>query len=262
MRRCGYNFAYETRNNTYYRRADITTIILKIIVMEKKKNNRANLENKRTLFLELGLMTALAVVLFSFEWGSSDINTEALNMNSSYIVDIETIPITTAEMPPPPEVIKEPVLSETLEIVENNIEVTDIFINSDDNEAPVKIVPYVADKPVEEDEVDDAPIPYAAVQEKPTFMDRDANEFTKWVYANMEYPDAAKENGVQGRVTLEFTIDKSGRVSNIKILRGVDPVLDNEAVRVISKSPKWSPGKNRGKAVDVKYTFPIVFQLR
>ena len=105
-------------------------------------------------------------------------------------------------------------------------------------------------------------VPFAIVEQKPTFQNGDANQFTKWVFSRIVYPEIAKENGVQGRVTLQFTIDTDGSVKNVKVLRGVDSSLDKEAVRVVSSSPKWTPGKQRNKAVRVKYTFPVVFQLR
>ncbi|MBR4979946.1 MAG: energy transducer TonB, partial [Bacteroidales bacterium] len=135
-------------------------------------------------------------------------------------------------------------------------------ISADDSNTKIDIKPYVEAKPVEEAEVEEEEIPFAIVEDKPLFQGKDANEFTKWVYSNIEYPEIAKENGIQGRVTVAFTIDKDGSVKDVKVLRGVDSSLDKEAVRVIQKSPKWSPGKQRGKAVKVKYTFPIIFQLR
>ena len=80
--------------------------------------------------------------------------------------------------------------------------------------------------------------------------------------SRLEYPEIAKENGVQGRVTLQFTVEKDGSVTNVKVVRGVDPSLDKEAVKVVSSSPKWTPGKQRDRAVRVTYTFPVIFQLR
>ena len=93
-------------------------------------------------------------------------------------------------------------------------------------------------------------------------MGGDQNEFTKWVFKNIVYPEIAKENGVQGRVTLQFTVETDGRVSNVVVVRGVDSSLDKEAVRVVSSSPKWTPGKQRNKPVRVRFTFPVIFQLR
>ena len=93
-------------------------------------------------------------------------------------------------------------------------------------------------------------------------MGGDANTFSKWVNERLVYPEIAKENGVQGRVTLQFTVETNGQVTNVKVLRGVDPSLDKEAVKVVSSSPKWTPGKQRDRAVRVTYTFPVIFQLR
>lgn len=105
-------------------------------------------------------------------------------------------------------------------------------------------------------------IPFKLVEEEPSFMGGDANTFSKWVNERLVYPEIAKENGVQGRVTLQFTINTDGSVSDVKVLSGVDPSLDKEAVRVVSMSPKWTPGKQRGQAVSVTLTFPVIFQLR
>ena len=110
--------------------------------------------------------------------------------------------------------------------------------------------------------LDEESVPFQLVEEKPTFNGGDANEFSKWVNEHLEYPETAKENGIQGRVTLQFTVKADGSVSNVKVLRGVDSSLDKEAVRVVSSSPKWKPGRQRDNAVNVTYTFPVIFQLR
>jgi protein TonB len=100
------------------------------------------------------------------------------------------------------------------------------------------------------------------VEQKPKFNGGDANEFSKWVNSRLQYPQICIENGRQGRVTLSFTIKADGSLSDVKVLRGVDPALDQEAVRVVKSSPKWTPGKQRDRAVAVSYTFPVIFQLR
>ncbi|MBO8445282.1 MAG: energy transducer TonB [Bacteroidetes bacterium] len=105
-------------------------------------------------------------------------------------------------------------------------------------------------------------IPFQLVEEKPSFKGGNANAFSKWVNERLVYPEIAKKNGVSGRVTLQFTVETDGRVTNVKVLRGVDPSLDKEAVRVVSQSPKWEPGKQDGTPVNVIYTFPVIFQLR
>lgn len=109
---------------------------------------------------------------------------------------------------------------------------------------------------------DQEDIPFHLVEIKPSFMGCDANQFSIWVNEHLVYPKAARKSGKQGRVITRFTIDKDGTITKVKVLRGVSPELDAEAVRVISSSPKWSPGMINGKVVRVTYTFPIIFSLR
>ena len=103
---------------------------------------------------------------------------------------------------------------------------------------------------------------FRIVEQKPSFNGGDANEFSKWVNSRLVYPEICKEKGIQGRVTLQFTIRADGSVTNVSVLRGVHPALDKEAVRVVSSSPKWKPGRSQGKPVDVTFTFPVIFQQR
>lgn len=105
-------------------------------------------------------------------------------------------------------------------------------------------------------------IPFQLVELKPSFQGGDANEFSKWVNSHLVYPEKAKKEGIQGRVTLQFTVESDGSVTNVRVLRGVDPSLDAEAVRVVSSSPKWNPGRQRDRNVRVTYTFPVIFQMR
>ncbi|MBR5100669.1 MAG: TonB family protein, partial [Bacteroidales bacterium] len=106
------------------------------------------------------------------------------------------------------------------------------------------------------------PVSFALVETRPRFDGGDANQFSHWVNQNLKYPQEAKDKRIQGRVTLQFTVEIDGSVTGVKVLRGVDPVLDNEAVRVISQSPKWTPGSIKGDPVRVTYNFPVVFQLK
>ena len=106
------------------------------------------------------------------------------------------------------------------------------------------------------------PVSFALVETKPRFDGGDANQFSHWVNQNLKYPQEAKDKRIQGRVTLQFTVEIDGSVTGVKVLRGVDPILDNEAVRVISQSPKWTPGSIKGDPVRVTYNFPVVFQLK
>ena len=229
--------------------------------MEVKKSEKASLENKRLLFVEIGMVLALGVVLFAFEWSSKEKKTASLVDVNQEIVDDEIAPI-TQELPPPPPEVNQPVLSEILEIVDDEVKVDDVILSTEDDEnmgiGEIKDYQEV----VEDEVVEEEAIPFQLVEQKPQFNGGDANEFSKWVNQRLVYPEIAKENGVQGRVMLQFQVNPDGTVSNVKVLRGVDPSLDKEAVRVVSSSPKWTPGKQRDRAVKVTYTFPVIFQLR
>ena len=230
--------------------------------MEVKKSKKASLENKRLLFVEIGMVAALLVVWGAFSWTSRDKDTAMFDDVNQELIEEEIIPITQDTPPPLPETPKIPILSDQIDIVDDDITVDDdMLLNlEDDANMGVEIMDYVEE--VEEEEVEEEAIPFQLVEEKPSFNGGDANEFSKWVNSRLVYPEIAKENGVQGRVTLQFTVNADGTVSNVKVLRGVDSSLDKEAVRVVSSSPKWKPGRQRDRAVKVTYTFPVIFQLR
>ena len=101
------------------------------------------------------------------------------------------------------------------------------------------------------------------VDVKPVFLTSNDPSFflEKWVYQYLKYPKYAVENGIQGRVFVDFVIDESGNVTDVKVSRSVHTALDEEAVRVISASPKWRPGRHRGKKVKVSMTIPVDFRL-
>lgn len=231
--------------------------------MEIKKSAKANLESKKMLFREVGLIIALALVLGAFEWSTSEKDVSTLTADNQIVAEEEIVPITQETPPPPPEVPKEPVVSDFIDIVDDNVEVDDNLLISTEDDASlgVEIKKYVP-QAEEEGLVEEEKIPVAIVDQKPKFNGGDQNEFTKWVFSQIVYPEIAKENGVSGRVTLQFTVETDGSVTRVQVVRGVDSSLDKEAVRVVSSSPKWTPGKQRDKPVRVRYTFPVIFQLR
>ena len=230
--------------------------------MEVKKSPKADLENKKLLFSEIGLVAVLGIVLLAFEWSTKD-KPDMMDLTQDAVaVEEEIIPITQEQQELPPEMPKIPVLSDVIDIVDDDIKVNDDLIISleDNSNVGVEIMDYHAE--VVEEVVEEEAIPFALVEEKPRFQGGDANTFSKWVNSKLVYPEIAKENGVQGRVTLQFTVNTDGSVSNVTVLRGVDPSLDKEAVRIVSSSPKWEPGRQRERPVKVTYTFPVIFQLR
>ena len=229
--------------------------------MEIKKSPSADLNNKKLLFVEIGFVIALLIVYGAFEYRSKEKKEAVLAAENTEIIEEEIVPITQENTPPPPEIAKVPVLSDIIDIVEDDITVEDNILNlEDDANLGVEVIDYVSE--VEEEVVEEESIPFALVEKKPSFMGGDANTFSAWVNQHLEYPEVARENGVSGLVMLQFTVNPNGSVTDVKVLRGVDPALDKEAVRVISSSPKWEPGRQRDRAVKVTYTFPVVFQLR
>lgn len=229
--------------------------------MVNKKTEKANLENKKLLFVEIGLIAALSIVYFGFEFSSADTKTAVLEMEQMEIPDEIIIPATFETPPPPPPAVPKIELSDIIDIVDDDIEVDDNLFQKldDDPDMGVEIKDYYE---VIEEVVEEAPIPFQMVEQKPRFNGGDANDFSRWVNQRLKYPAICVENGVQGRVTLSFTVQKDGTVSNVIVMRGVDKALDDEAVRVVSSSPKWEPGRQRDRAVPVTYTFPVIFQLR
>ena len=230
--------------------------------MEIKKTEKASMENKRFLFTEIGMVIALLIVWGAFSYTSREKKVATLEADQT-VVEVEDMVPITEETPPPPEAApKIPILSDQIDIVDDNIKVDDsMFQNIEDSNEGFEIMDYI-ESAAEEETIEEEAIPFQLVEEKPSFNGGDANEFSKWVNSRLVYPEIAKENGVQGRVTLQFTVNADGTVSNVKVLRGVDSSLDKEAVRVVSSSPKWKPGKQRDRAVKVTYTFPVIFQLR
>lgn len=230
--------------------------------MEIKKTPKADLENKKALFMEIGLAVVLLIVLVAFEWSSSE-KQEVMDLTGQQqVIEEEIIPITQEQQQTPPEMPKTPVLSDVIDIVDDDVEVADdLFVNTEDDASiGVEIMEYHTE--VVEEEVEEEAIPFAFVEEKPKFQGGDANTFSKWVNSKLVYPEIAKENGIQGRVTLQFTVNTDGSVSNVIVLRGVDASLDKEAVRIVSQSPKWTPGRQRERPVKVTYTFPVIFKLQ
>ena len=229
--------------------------------MEIKKSEKASLENKRLIFVEVGLVAALLVVYAGLETSTRAQEVAVLQGNTQIAGDDDIFVFHLETPPPAPQTPVLPMLSDELDIVDDDVTVELDFQSLDDTDVPVDIREYIQQEVVQE-EVEEEVIFAINVDEKPTFNGGDANEFSKWVNSRLVYPEAAKENGIEGRVTLQFTIDKEGRLGDVKVLSAPDETLAQEAVRVVSSSPKWKPGKQRDRAVKVSYTFPVIYRLR
>jgi protein TonB len=230
--------------------------------MELKKSPKADLQKKRGLFLQIGLTTVMLIMLVAFEWGTKELTVQEITFESDVVTE-EEILNTEQEEQKPPEQAPVPVLSDVMVIVDDNIKLEndmDLFDSDVDEKTDIAIMDFmVEEEAVEED------IPFTAVEEPASFKYKGkdgVDAFRMWIGDNIQFPEAATENGIQGRVIMQFTVGTDGRVVNVKVLRGVDPALDKEAVRVITSSPKWSPGKQRNKPVRILYTLPVIFQLQ
>jgi len=227
--------------------------------MELKKSHKADLERKRVLFMEIGMVVALGFALLAFELQVTPKEDDTTTVVAQLMGDEEIIPITRQDEPPPPPP-EPPKVTDILDIVADDVRVdTNIDINIEADQSTEITMVFVQTAEIEEEEEE---VMFAIVENKPLFNGMDAEQgFRDWVGKNTNYPTVAQENGISGRVYVEFTISKTGEVTDVKLLRGVDPLLDNEALRVIKASPKWTPGMQRGKPVRVKYQFPVVFRL-
>ncbi len=229
--------------------------------MELKKSDKANLEKKKSLFLELGFVIALALV-----WGAMEYKSSPRGANSAYagtgeVIEEEIIPITRPEVqqaPPPPAAP-----SEILKLVADEITLDmDFEIDVDaDEDTKVEMRDFKVDDGPRIDEVIEDEL-YTLVEHMPKFQGKDYNTFRDWIAKNLKYPDIALENGVSGRVYVKFIVNSQGEVGSVVVARSSgDTSLDNEAVRVISSSPKWTPGSQQGKAVRVEFLFPVLFRI-
>lgn len=229
--------------------------------MEIKKTPKADLENKKSTWLLVGYVIVLAFMLIAFEWTKRDIKIDTSQAITDLVFEEEIIPITEqpeqAAPPPPPAA---PPIAETLTIVEDDadVEETTIATSEETNQAvEIKYVPVA----VEEEEPEEQTI-FEVVEQMPEFPNGGMAGLMQYLSKNIKYPTIAQENGTQGRVTVQFVVNRDGSIVDAKVLRGVDPYLDKEAIRVISSMPKWKPGMQRGKAVRVKYTVPVMFRLQ
>lgn len=226
--------------------------------MELKKSDKANLESNKGIFRQMGLILSLGVMFIAFEYTQTDIKASDFEVVEEIVMEEEAIPITRAEEPPPPPPPPPPAFTEVLNIVDDDVELDEELELDDmemDEEAEVEIMDFE-----EEEEEDDNKV-FMVVEKMPSYPGGDA-ALMKYLRKNVKFPAIAQENGIQGRVYVEFVVNKDGRIVDVKILKGVDRSLDEEALRVVKNMPNWTPGEQRGKAVRVSYRLPISFTLR
>ena len=228
-------------------------------MIENKKNANANLENKRSMFFLTGLVLALGAVLMAFEWKSQEVNdVMVLGETDFTIEEYLFIPSTPPEKKEPPKpIVQMPVF----DIVDNDKQVDDIemFFEKIDDPSSIDLNNFIfqnSNNPIDKEEEI-----VIIAEEMPEFPGGE-RALVNYLAVNVKYPLIAQENGIKGKVYVSFVIDENGNVYDVNILRGVDASLDNEAIRVVKGMPKWSPGKQGGKPVKVRYNVPIYFELR
>ena len=234
--------------------------------MQIKKNPKADLSKNSNLYFAIGLAVILFISWRAIEWKTYDksgYGYEALNIDDD---DDEDVPITeqikTPPPPPPP-----PPAPEIIEVVEDEEEIEETIIESTetDQEEIVEIVEV-------EEEFEDVDVPFAVIEDVPIYpgcervskskrRDCFQEQINKHIRKNFRYPEIAQEMGIQGRVYVNFVIDKDGSITSIR-MRGPDKNLEKEAQRIIAKLPRMTPGKQRGRAVRVPFSIPITFRLQ
>ncbi len=225
--------------------------------MEIRKTPKADLENKKGYFMEIGLIIALLIVFAAFSMKSY--NKQTVNQLQVAVDDApeEIIPITEQKVKPPPPPPPRQVTQ--IKIVEDDVQVEDdldIDVEADDNtEFQEYVPPETDDEDVEEQQI------FQVVENMPEFPGGRA-ALMKYLATNIKYPPYAKEAGIQGRVFINFVVERDGSITAVKVLRGIGGGCDEEAVRVVKAMPKWKPGMQRGKPVRVSFNLPVKFTLQ
>jgi len=228
--------------------------------MQIKKSEKASLEGNKLVYMLMGLVLVLSLCYVALEWTQKEVTTYDQPVDDFGLVEEELDEIQQTQQetppPPPPPAVQE---VEVLNVVEDNVETESIEVNSeDDKDVEVEVAPPV--EVVEEEEPED--VIFVVVESMPEFPGGPQAMY-KFLGENIKYPVIAQENGIQGRVVCQFTVNKDGSLVDIEVVRsGGDASLDKEAVRVIKSMPKWKAGKQRGKPVRVKYTLPVNFKLQ
>ena len=226
--------------------------------MQLKKSPKASLEDKKLVYVLMGLVLVLSICYVAFEWTEKEVTKYVVTEDVAWQDEELDIQQTTQETPPPPPP-PAPQEVEVLNVVEDDVEVEEIEINTeDDKDVEVVIAPPV-EAPVEEEEEE---VIFMVVESMPEFPGG-PQTMMRYIGENIKYPVIAQENGIQGRVICQFVVNKDGSIVDVVVVRSSgDASLDKEAVRVINSMPKWKPGKQRGKPVRVKYTIPVNFRLQ
>ncbi len=228
--------------------------------MEAKKTPKADLEKRRGLYLEIGLVVILALALVAFNIKSYDKEVKEVNTRVAQSeIDAEVLNTPPEELPPPPPPEQE-IVATDLKVVENDEQpINEVgLINADDNANKAQET-FVKVEVKEEEEVVEEEV-FLVVEDDPEFPGG-LSALSQYLASNIKYPQLAKENNITGKVFVSFVVEKDGSVGQVKILRDIGGGCGAEAVRVVKAMPKWKPGKQRGKPVRTQFNLPVDFSL-
>ncbi|MBE7441087.1 MAG: energy transducer TonB [Flavobacteriales bacterium] len=223
--------------------------------MEPKKNPKADLEKLRGTFMAAGLLISMVATYVIINLKFYEVSASELGQLVVEQVEEEIIPITQQNTPPPPPP-PPPAAPEIIQVVENEVEVAEVEMVDTEADATTVVEEFAVVEEVVEEEI------FTIVETMPEFPGGGQEALFKFLQKEMKYPQVAKENGIQGTVFVNFVVGQDGKIRDVKVLRGVNKMLDDEAVRVVKAMPSWKPGKQRGKPVSVSYNLPIKFTLR
>ncbi len=225
--------------------------------MEIKKTPKADLQNKRGLLLEIGLIVAIGLMIAAFAVSQPEQKIQEIDMKIASVEE-DIVEITRQDQKPP-EPVKQTitVVSDIINVVTNDRKITTDVTFADFGETDI-VVPVIAKK----EEQHDSDEPFIVAEVMPSFQGGDLSTFRTWVQKQLKYPSIASENGISGKVIISFVIEKDGSLTNITVLQTPDRSLSEEAIRVLQTSPKWTPGKQRSAPVRVKYNLPVEFKIQ
>jgi len=222
------------------------------VTMEIKKTQKADLLSKRGLFFSIGLVSSLALMLMAFEWKQQDEKVDLLSVKSTNTFEEMLDVPTTQHLPPLAPVIQQP---QIIEVPDEEKIQENLNISFDNEAAVIEVISVASEQPAEEVEE------IFTIVEEPAVPEGGINSFYKYLVDNMKYPPQARRLGIEGKVMLQFVVDKNGLIGDVSVLRGIGSGCDEEAVRVMKNAPPWKPGKQRGKPVKQRCIMPISFKI-
>ena len=235
--------------------------------MEIKKLPNVNLEKKKLTSFLIGYVVILTVLYVSFEWTTTQVTRYKDISNQNILIEEDIL--NTFITPPPPvkekRLIPQEVFNPVVEEEDEETEQAETVSPPPPATEPAETVQPIITPPVPmEPEEEETPENYVFtfVDERPEFPGGGYAALYKWLHEHLEYPEIARENNIQGRVYCQFTVNRDGSISDIKVIKGVTPILDREAVRTLQKMPKWKPGKRNGKTVRTQFQVSVAFKLR